>query len=215
MFFSRIEHVAHSTDSNQHPCMLIDGIRIVGVRGLVIFVLWFGNDGPFTTADFGRFLKTTPAHGSFTNQGIIKISSNTFFGFLTPGTRFRGMILREIHVHCSDLSRIGVIRNGIKRVSTVQERSDRLENLFHFSQWISIGSAFTELSQYRLASLPKRKEWNGRSGSPVSTVIYFSSFWPLDSVWRINSQACLVSKLTMGRSSRPKLLVDFHSSSCR
>jgi hypothetical protein len=66
--------------------------------------------GLFTAAHFDCFLQTTPAHGGFANKGIVEIYGYTLFGFLTPRTRFRGVILREIYVHSSDLSRKEMFR---------------------------------------------------------------------------------------------------------
>lgn len=89
--------------------MLINRISIVGVRGLVIFVLEFGTDGLFTTLNLDGFLQAIPAHGGLANEGIVEISGIALFGFLAPRTRFRGVMLREIYIHRSDLSRNGEI----------------------------------------------------------------------------------------------------------
>ena len=63
----------------------------------------------FSTTNFDGFLKTIPAHGCFADESIVEVSGHAFFGFLTPRTGFRGVILGDIDVHGSDLSRNGWI----------------------------------------------------------------------------------------------------------
>lgn len=149
--------------------MLADRIRSAGVRKISTFVLGFWDWGFLTALNFDCFLKATPAHGCFANESVIEISDHTLFRFLAPGASFWSVMLGDIDVHGSDLSRKDVIAMRLKRLRTVQERSVCLEKLSDYSQWSLIGLPQKGDSiRYAWLRFPNGKEWNGSSGQPVS-----------------------------------------------